>query len=126
MAIFATRRRWEVTSLWAASISWLSRQRWASDSSSSGVSIGNLRISWRYRERLPSGAIFRTAEATNFGSLFIRLKGLPWPAAQVCGLKVTEPSLDAGRELHVPAIRPDHWQRYCRTSRLRRASARAD
>jgi hypothetical protein len=28
------------------------------------VSIGNLRISWRYRDRLPSGAMLRTAEAT--------------------------------------------------------------
>ena len=84
MAILATRRRWEVTSLWAASISWWSRQRWESASSSSAVSIGNLRISWRYRERLPSGATLMTAEATA-GSF--RLHG-----GRACPIRRTRPA----------------------------------
>src|SRR5919112_1556857 len=54
MAILATRRRWLVTSRCAASESSCSFQRFASMYSSSGSSIGNLRISWRYRVRLPS------------------------------------------------------------------------
>src|SRR5689334_16084303 len=55
MAILATRRKWLVTSLCAALLSPCSRQRLASMNSSCGSSRGNLRISWRYRLRLPSG-----------------------------------------------------------------------
>ena len=47
MAILATRRKWEVTSLCAASRSPCSFQRLASMNSSSGCSIGNWRISCR-------------------------------------------------------------------------------
>src|SRR5829696_1521492 len=54
MAILATRRRCEVTSRCAASESPCSRQRLASMYSSLGSSIGNLRISSRYRDRPPS------------------------------------------------------------------------
>src|SRR6185437_6417693 len=72
MAIFATRRKWEVTSLCAASISCWSRHRWESDSSFSGVSIGNFLISWRYRVRLPSGAMFRTADAIEGSIVAVR------------------------------------------------------
>src|SRR5262245_48428533 len=56
MAILATRRRWLVTSLCAASRSSCSRQRLASMYSSCGSSIGNLRISERYRES-PDSAV---------------------------------------------------------------------
>src|SRR5215218_6804821 len=77
MAILATRRRWEVTSLWAARSSPCSFQLLASWSSSSGVSIGNLRISCRYRERLPSGAIGRT-DSEAIGNIFL-LAGLDHP-----------------------------------------------
>src|SRR6202790_5818164 len=51
MAILATSRRWLVTSLCAASRSSFSAQRLASMYSCWGSSIGNLRISARYRER---------------------------------------------------------------------------
>src|SRR5438046_251614 len=57
MAILATRRRWLVTRRWAASGSSCSCQRLASMNSSSFASIGNLRISDRYRLRPPSGDI---------------------------------------------------------------------
>src|SRR5581483_8112419 len=50
MAILATRRKWLVTSLCAASRSLCSRQRLASMNSSCGSSIGNRLISSRYRE----------------------------------------------------------------------------
>src|ERR1700733_9127474 len=104
MAIFATRRKCEVTSLCAASISSLSRQRFERDSSSSGDSMGNLRISWRYRDRLPSGAMLRTAEAT--GGSFRRPR-LDLPGmAQDCGWNVTETSPDAGGDHHVPETHP--------------------
>src|SRR5215467_13681744 len=56
MAILATRRRWLVTSLWAATRSPCSRQRLASIYSSCGSSIGNRRISSRYRDR-PDSAV---------------------------------------------------------------------
>src|SRR3569623_169967 len=55
MAILATSRRWLVTSRCAASGSSCSCQRLASMNSSSLASIGNLRISDRYRLRPPSG-----------------------------------------------------------------------
>src|SRR5262249_11510236 len=51
MAILATSRKWLVTSLCAASRSPCSRQRLASMNSSCGSSIGNRRISSRYRVR---------------------------------------------------------------------------
>src|SRR5580704_18148313 len=54
IAILATRRRWLVTRRCAACGSSCSFQRLASMYSSSGSSIGNLRISCRYRVRLPS------------------------------------------------------------------------
>src|SRR6516165_7594279 len=54
MAILATSRRWLVTSRCAASGSSCSFQRFASMYSCSGSSIGNLRISCRYRVRFPS------------------------------------------------------------------------
>src|SRR4029077_17505655 len=54
MAILATRRRWLVTSLWAAARSPCSRQRLASIYSSCGSSMGNRWISARYRVRLES------------------------------------------------------------------------
>src|SRR3954469_17606303 len=57
MAILATRRRWLVTRRWAASGSSCSCQRLASMNSSSFASMGNLRISDRYRLRPPSGDI---------------------------------------------------------------------
>src|SRR5258706_352549 len=63
MAILATRRRWEVTRRWAAAGSSCSRQRLASMNSSSLASIGNLRISVRYRDRPPSGDITESAVA---------------------------------------------------------------
>src|SRR5258706_7893953 len=63
MAILATRRRWLVTSRCAASVSWCSCQRLASMNSSSLASIGNLRISDRYRLRPPSGDITASALA---------------------------------------------------------------
>src|SRR5689334_7444924 len=63
MAILATRRRWLVTSRCAASGSWCSCQRLASMNSSSLASIGNLRISDRYRLRPPSGDITASALA---------------------------------------------------------------
>src|SRR5712671_6158887 len=56
MAILATRRRWLVTSRCAASRSPCSRQRLASIYSSCGSSIGNRRISSRYRPR-PDSAV---------------------------------------------------------------------
>src|SRR5260370_27799594 len=52
--MLATRRRWLVTSRCAASEYSRSFQLLASMYSSSGSSIGNLRISWRYRVRFPS------------------------------------------------------------------------
>src|ERR1700744_3945376 len=55
MAILATRRRWDVTSWWAALVSPCSRQALASMNSCCGSRSGNLRISDRYRLRLPSG-----------------------------------------------------------------------
>src|SRR6516165_6061465 len=51
MAILATRRRWLVTNLCAASRSPCSRQRLASMNSSCGSSMGNRLISSRYRVR---------------------------------------------------------------------------
>src|SRR6516164_1606137 len=54
MAILATSRKWLVTSRCAASGSACSFQRLASMYSCSGSSIGNLRISWRYRVKFPS------------------------------------------------------------------------
>src|SRR5688572_9016527 len=56
MAMRVTRRRCEVTSLWAALLSACSCQRLASMNSSSGSSIGNLRISSRYRTSPPESA----------------------------------------------------------------------
>src|SRR5262249_30251279 len=55
--------RWLVTSWCAASGSWCSCQRLASMNSSSLASIGNLRISARYRLRPPSGDITASALA---------------------------------------------------------------
>src|SRR4051795_11929447 len=70
MAILATRRRCEVTSLWAASESPCSRQRLASMNSSLGSSIGNLRISSRYRDRPPSlASTGSAADAILFSSI---------------------------------------------------------
>src|SRR6476660_7672264 len=66
MAIFATRRKCEVTRRWAASESSCSRQRLASMYSSCGWSMGNLRISSRYRDSPPSAAIIGSAEAILF------------------------------------------------------------
>src|SRR5215470_4498333 len=63
MAILATRRRWLVTRRWAASGSSCSCQRLASMNSSSLASIGNLRISDRYRLSPPSGDITASALA---------------------------------------------------------------
>src|ERR1051325_7311089 len=63
MAILAPRRRWLGTSRWAASGSWCSCQRLASMNSTSLASIGNLRISERYRLRPPSGDITASALA---------------------------------------------------------------
>src|SRR3569833_893930 len=57
MAILATRRRCEGTSVCAAAGSSCCCQRLASMNSSSLVSIGNLRISVRYRDRKPSGVM---------------------------------------------------------------------
>src|ERR1700751_724733 len=57
MAILATSRRWLVTSLCAASGSSCCCQRLASMNSSSFASMGNFRISERYRLRPPSGDI---------------------------------------------------------------------
>src|SRR4026207_1170136 len=62
MAILATSRRWEVTSRWAASRSPCSFQLLASMYSSSGCSMGNRRICWRYRLRPPSLEIVGNAE----------------------------------------------------------------
>src|SRR5580704_9533896 len=56
MAIFATRRKWLVTSRCAASRSPCSRQRLASMYSSCASSMGNRRILWRYRLR-PDSAV---------------------------------------------------------------------
>src|SRR5437879_4704567 len=63
MAILATRRRWLVTRRWGAWGSSGSCQRLASMNSSSLASIGNLRISERYRLRPPSGDITARALA---------------------------------------------------------------
>src|SRR5215831_10724818 len=63
MAILATRRRWLVTSWWAASVSPCSCQLLASMNSWSLASIGNLRISDRYRLRPPSGDMTASAFA---------------------------------------------------------------
>src|SRR3954468_16314817 len=63
MAIFATRRRWLVTRRWAAAGASCSCQALASMNSSSLASIGNLRISDRYRLRPPSGDITARALA---------------------------------------------------------------
>src|SRR5260370_16594696 len=62
MGILATRRKWVVTRRWGASGSSCSRQRLASMYSSSGASIGNLRISRRYRPRFPSVEMLGRAE----------------------------------------------------------------
>jgi hypothetical protein len=75
MAIFATSRRCDVTSLCAASTSLWSRQRLESESSSSAESMGNLRISWRYREKLPAGSTLIRAEAN--GSLLLSAPAYP-------------------------------------------------
>src|SRR5215475_11905587 len=56
MAILATKRKWLVTSLCAATRSPCSRQRLASIYSSCGSSIGNRRISSRYRDK-PDSAV---------------------------------------------------------------------
>src|ERR1700730_5486962 len=56
MAILATRRKWLVTSRWAASRSPYSRQFLASMYSSCGSSMGNRRISLIYRAR-PDSAV---------------------------------------------------------------------
>src|SRR6185312_4892291 len=105
MAIFATRRRWEVTSLCAASISSWSRHRLESESSSSGDSIGNLRISWRYRERLPSGATLITAEATerSFGR---QLGPCPTQCGARVGLECDWQQSGCREGHHVPETRP--------------------
>src|SRR5580698_11496356 len=63
MAILATRRRCEFTSVWAAFWSPPSRQARARRSSSSWDSMGYLRISCIYRVRLVSGAIAERLEA---------------------------------------------------------------
>src|SRR5215207_1682574 len=62
MAILATRRRWLVTSLCAASRSPCSRQRLASRYSSCRSSIGNRWISTRYGVRLDSVAARQTID----------------------------------------------------------------
>src|SRR5215212_2007385 len=63
MAILATSRRWLVTRRCAASRSPCSRQLLASMYSSCGSSIGNRRISSRYRERPDSAEIIGKAVA---------------------------------------------------------------
>src|ERR1700688_5083312 len=63
MAILATSRRWELTRVWAALWSALSRHARARRSSASWASIGYLRISCIYRVRLASGAMVETLEA---------------------------------------------------------------
>src|SRR4051794_8302471 len=63
MAILATRRKWEVTSLCAASRSPCSRQLLASMYSCCGSSIGNRRISSRYRDRPDSAVRIGSAAA---------------------------------------------------------------
>src|SRR5713101_5418079 len=71
MAILATRRRWLVTSRWAASGSSCSRHRLASMYSSSGASIGNLRISRRYLPWFPSVELLGRAGVLAIGSQFL-------------------------------------------------------
>src|SRR6187455_2950654 len=68
MAILATRRRWLVTSLCAASRSPCSRQLLASMYSCCGSNIGNRRISSRYRDRPPSAVIIGIAAERAIGS----------------------------------------------------------
>ena len=90
--------------MWAASISSWSRQRWDSASSSSGVSIGNLRISWRYRERLPSGATLMTAEAK--GRLLSSERLRPYPYGAGARPVSDWDKSGCGRDHHVPETRP--------------------
>src|SRR3954466_7976167 len=74
MAILATRRRWLVTRRWAASGSSCSCQRLASMNSSSFASMGNLRISDRYRLRPPSGDMTLRALAAIDSPLFLDVR----------------------------------------------------
>src|SRR5262249_7143714 len=73
IAILATRRRWLVTSLCAASRSPCSRQLLASMYSSCGSNIGNRRISSKYRDRPVSADRIGKAAARAMVAPFRRL-----------------------------------------------------
>src|SRR5215471_21551191 len=73
MAILATRRRWLVTRRCAASRSPCSRQLLASIYSSCGSSIGNRRISSKYRDRPVSADRIGKAAARAMVAPFRRL-----------------------------------------------------
>src|SRR5215218_3868645 len=79
MAILATSRRWLVTSRCAASRSPCSRQLLASIYSSCGSSIGNRRISSRYRAR-PDSAVRTGKVAARAISALSTLKPPAWRA----------------------------------------------
>ena len=63
MAIFATSRRWLVTSVCAACSSPWSAHRFANAYSSSAPNIGNLRIFCKYRAKLRSGEMLNSNPA---------------------------------------------------------------